>query len=68
MYAGRKVIKILLVGIDTHQSMYQVEVHNDGKKERWRGHIGNNRKGFEDLLLKLRTLEMSNNDSTKGYT
>ncbi len=32
----------------------------------WKGQIGNNRKGFYELLEKLRTIESSNSDSIAG--
>lgn len=66
MDAGRKGIKMLSVGIDTHQKVHQVEVQNKDGKVMWRGQIGNDRKGFDDLLLKLQTVERSNSDTVKG--
>ncbi len=57
---------MLSVGIDTHQNLHQIEVQNHDRKVMWRGSIKNNRKGFNDLLSKLKTLEESNNDTVRG--
>ena len=46
--------------------MHQVEVQNKNEKVMWRGQISNDRKGFDTLLEKLRTIERSNNDKIKG--
>jgi len=51
MEPGRKGIKVLSVGIDTHQKMHQIEVQNHDRKDMWRGQIQNDGKGFNDLLL-----------------
>ena len=37
--AGRKGIKVLSVGIDTHLKMHQVEVQNHDRKVMWRGQM-----------------------------
>ncbi len=66
MSAGRRGIKMLSCGIDTHQKMHQIEVQNNDEKVMWRGQIGNDRKGFNVLLDKLRTIEKSNSDTIKG--
>jgi len=66
MSAGRKGIKMISCGVDTHLKMHQVEVQNDGRKVLWRGQIGNNRNGFNELLDKLRTIERSNSDTVAG--
>lgn len=58
--------KMLSVGIDTHQKMHQVEVQNHDEKVMWRGQISNNRKGFEELISKLKTIEKNNGDRIKG--
>ena len=57
---------MLSVGIDTHLEMHQVEVLNEEEKVMWRGQIGNNRKGFEELLEKLSTIEKSNDQQFVG--
>ncbi|OWP56613.1 MAG: hypothetical protein B2I17_05925 [Thermoplasmatales archaeon B_DKE] len=57
---------MLSVGIDTHQKMHQVEVQNHDEKVMWRGQIFNNRKGFEELISKLKTIEKNNGDRIKG--
>jgi hypothetical protein len=66
MSLGRKGIKMLSCGIDTHQKMHQVEVQNNYEKVMWRGQVSNDRKGFNVLLDKLRTIEKSNSDTIKG--
>lgn len=46
--------------------MHQVEVQNERRKVLWKGQIGNDRKGFNELLDKLRTIERSNSDTVAG--
>ena len=46
--------------------MHQVEVQNERRKVLWRGQIGNDRKGFNELLNKLITIERSNSDTICG--
>ena len=46
--------------------MHQVEVQNERRKVLWRGQIGNNRNGFNELLDKLITIERSNSDTICG--
>ena len=46
--------------------MHQVEVQSHDRKVMWRSQIGNDRKGFDDLLSKFKTLEKSNNDTVRG--
>ena len=43
-----------------------MEVQNNDRKVMWRGQITNDRKGFNTILEKLRTIERSNNDSIGG--
>ena len=57
---------MLSCGIDTHQKMHQIEVQNHEEKVMWRGQISNDRKGFDTMLEKLKTIEKSNNDTVKG--
>ncbi|MCL4316653.1 MAG: transposase [Candidatus Thermoplasmatota archaeon] len=57
---------MLSVGIDTHLEMHQVEVLNEEEKVMRRGQTGNNRKGFEELLEKLSTIERSNDQHFVG--
>ena len=58
--------KMISCGIDTHLKMHQVEIQNDRRKILWRGQICNNRKGFNELLEKLRAIERSNSDTIVG--
>ena len=44
------------------------EIQNENEKVMWRGQISNNRKGFDTLLEKLRTIEGSNNDKVRGLS
>ena len=46
--------------------MNQVEIQNDRRKVPWRGQICNNRKGFNELLEKLRAIERSNSYTIVG--
>ncbi len=46
--------------------MHQIEVQNQDEKVMWRGQISNDRKGFDTMLEKLKTIEKSNNDTVKG--
>ena len=46
--------------------MHQIELQNENEKVMWRGQISNDRKGFDTLLEKLRTIEGRNNDKVKG--
>ena len=46
--------------------MHQVEVQNEIGKVMWRGQISIDRKGFDTLLEKIRTIERSNSDMVKG--
>ena len=46
--------------------MHQIEIQNENEMVMWRGQISNNRKGFNTLLEKLRTIEGSNNDKVRG--
>ncbi len=57
---------MLSVGIDTHQKVHQVEVQNQDEEVMWRGQISNDRKGFDGLFEKLKTIEKSNSDTVKG--
>ncbi len=57
---------MLSIGIDTHQKMHYVEVQNNEEKVMWRGQIDNNKEGFNSLLLKVKTIERSNNDNVIG--
>ena len=66
MSVGRKWIKMLSIGIDTHQAMHQVDIRNQDEKVMWRGQVQNNRNGFNNLLEKIHTIERSNNDHTIG--
>ncbi|EQD28396.1 hypothetical protein B1B_18883, partial [mine drainage metagenome] len=54
---------MLACGIDTHQKMHQVEIQNQDEKVMWRGQVSNDRKGFNALLEKLKTIERSNGDT-----
>ena len=58
--------KMLSVGIDTHLEMHVVEVQDDKENVMWKGRAGNNRKGFDELLWKLKTIEESNNQKIVG--
>ena len=51
---------MLWVGVDTHLRMHRIEVQNDLGDRMWRGQISNDRKGFQDLLEKLRIIRKSN--------
>ena len=66
MSVGRKGIKMLACGIDTHQKMHWIEIQNQDEKVMWRGQASNDRKGLDALLGKLRTIEKSNNDTMIG--
>ena len=57
---------MLSVGIDTHLEMHVVEVQDDKENVMWKGRAGNNRKGFDELLWKLKTIEESNNQKIVG--
>ena len=46
--------------------MHQIEVQNQDEKVMWRGQISNDRKGFDTMLEKLKTIEKNNNDTVKG--
>ncbi len=63
---GEECKKMLSVGIDTHLEMHVVEVQDEKENVMWKGRIGNNRKGFDDLLDKLKTVEESNNQKIAG--
>lgn len=58
--------KMISVGVDTHLKKHQVEMQNNEGKVMWRGQINNDRKGFGELLEKLKTVERSNRDSVRG--
>lgn len=58
--------KMISVGVDTHLKTHQVEMQNNEGKVMWRGQINNDRKGFGELLEKLKTVERSNRDSVRG--
>ena len=51
---------MLSAGIDTHLRIHRVEIQNDLGSAMWKGRIRNERKGFEGLLEKFRTIENSN--------
>ena len=57
---------MLSVGLDTHLKMHQVEVQNERRKVMWRGRVTNDRKGFNELLGKLKKIERSNGDAIAG--
>lgn len=57
---------MLSCGIDTHKKMHQIEVQNQNGMVMWRGQITNDKKGFDRLLEKLRTVEISNDDRIIG--
>lgn len=58
--------RMLSCGIDTHQKMHQVEIQNHDGKVMWKGQISNNKKGFDQLLAKIKTIERSNSDQIRG--
>ncbi len=45
---------------------HQVEMQNNEGKVMWRSQINNDRKGFGELLEKLKVVERSNRDSVRG--
>ena len=51
---------MLCAGIDTHLRIHRIEIQNDLGSAMWKGQIRNERKGFEGLLEKFRTIENSN--------
>ncbi len=51
---------MLWVGVDTHLKMHRIEVRNDLGDRMWRGKIGNDWKGYNMLLEKLRIIMKSN--------
>lgn len=57
---------MIWIGIDTHLKMHEVEIQNEYGKRMWTGRIGNDRKGFESLLEKIRIVERSNSDAVSG--
>ena len=54
---------MLCAGIDTHLRIHRIEIQNDIGSAMWKGQIRNDRKGFEGLLEKFRTIEKSNSQS-----
>ncbi len=57
---------MLSVGIDTHERMHYAEIQNQEENVKWRGQITNDRKGLDELLSKLKTIEESNSDHIIG--
>ena len=48
MGVGRKGIKMLYVGIDTHLEMRELAIVNENAEIVWWGRVGNNRIGFHN--------------------
>lgn len=57
---------MMWMGIDTHLKTHEVEIQNNEGKNMWSGRIDNDRKGFEYLLEKMRTVENANSQKIGG--
>ena len=57
---------MMWMGIDTHLKTHEVEIQNNEGKKMWSGRINNDRKGFEYLLEKMRTVENANSQKIGG--